>query len=116
MRAACEVLIERRKRGFNRSVSTSGHCNGGKKEGGFPSLPEALSGQSTQHNVLFCRNCSVSPRYARQLSRNAGKKKALLEVRETLARMGGSPETALLRQKPDDIFPPQPQREDAASL
>ena len=49
----------------------------------------------------------VSPRYVRQLPWNLEKKKALLEMRETLAQMGDSPETALLRQKLDCIFPQQ---------
>lgn len=46
-----------------------------------------------------------SPRYVRQLQWNGAKKKALLEMRETLSQMGDTPETRLLRQKLDYIFP-----------
>ena len=46
-----------------------------------------------------------SPHYVRQLQWNGAKKKALLEMRETLSQMGDTPETRLLRQKLDYIFP-----------
>lgn len=46
-----------------------------------------------------------SPRYVRQLPWNRAKKKALLEMRETLAQMDDSPEVQLLREKLDYIFP-----------
>lgn len=46
-----------------------------------------------------------SPHYVRQLQWNGEKKKALLEMRETLAQMGDTPETRLLREKLDYIFP-----------
>ncbi len=46
-----------------------------------------------------------SPRYVRQLPWDHAKKQALLEIRETLARMGDSPETRCLQEKLDCIFP-----------
>lgn len=46
-----------------------------------------------------------SPHYVRQLQWNGAKKKALSEMRDTLAQMGDSPETQLLREKLDYIFP-----------
>lgn len=57
-----------------------------------------------------------SPQYVRQLTWNHTKKKALLEMRETLSKMGETPETRLLREKLDMIFPqPQKSRETAGS-
>ena len=52
-----------------------------------------------------------SPRYVKQLPWNPAKKRALTEMRETLAQMGDSPETALLREKLDYIFPQPPEQE-----
>lgn len=46
----------------------------------------------------------TAPRHVTRLPLTTGKKKALREIEETLARMGDSPETALLRQKLDYIF------------
>ena len=48
-----------------------------------------------------------SPRYVRQLPWNGTKKRALNEMRETLQHMDDSPETRLLREKLDCIFPQQ---------
>ena len=48
-----------------------------------------------------------APHYVRQLQWNGAKKKALLEMRQTLEQMGDSPEARLLRQKLDFIFPQQ---------
>ena len=47
----------------------------------------------------------LSPRYVRQLPWNYAKKKALQEMREILAQMGDSPETRILREKLETIFP-----------
>ena len=52
-----------------------------------------------------------SPQYIRQLPWNHAKKKALLELRETLANMGDTPEIQLLQEKLDTIFPQQENKE-----
>ena len=46
-----------------------------------------------------------SPRYVRQLPWNHQKKQALAELRRTLEGMGDSPETRILREKLETIFP-----------
>ena len=52
-----------------------------------------------------------SPQYIRQLPWNHAKKKALLEIRETLAHMDDTPETQLLQEKLNAIFPQQENKE-----
>ncbi len=49
----------------------------------------------------------VSPRYVRQLPWDHTKKQALAELRQTLEEMGDSPETRLMREKLECIFPNQ---------
>ena len=51
-----------------------------------------------------------SPQYIRQLRWNHAKKKALLEIRG-IAHMGDTPETQLLQEKLDAIFPQQENKE-----
>ena len=75
-----------------------------------------LRGEVLERNGIPRPDCvtGASPHYIRQLQWNGGKKKALQEMRDTLARMGDSPETELLRKKLDYIFP-QPQESGAAA-
>lgn len=47
----------------------------------------------------------LSAKYVRQLPWDHAKKEALAELRQTLEQMGDSPETRVLRQKLDVIFP-----------
>lgn len=56
-----------------------------------------------------------SPHYVRQLQWNGAKKKALLEMRETLLQMEDTSETRLLRQKLDYIFPHNAEENTAAN-
>ena len=55
----------------------------------------------------------LSPRYVRQLPWNHAKKQALADMRKTLAQMGDSPETRILREKLDCIFPAHQEGETA---
>ncbi len=54
---------------------------------------------------------NMAPRHVRQLSWNSQKKQALAELRQTLARMGDSPEARTIAEKLNFIFP-QPQQSD----
>ena len=54
---------------------------------------------------------NMAPRHVRQLPWNSQKKQALAELRQTLARMGDSPEARTIAEKMNFIFP-QPQQSD----
>ena len=52
---------------------------------------------------------NISPQYIRQLPWNHKKKEALAELRQALAEMEDSPQTEILREKLNIIFPAPPE-------
>ena len=57
----------------------------------------------------------VSPRHVKQLPWNPAKKRALIELRQTLDGMGDTPEARAIREKLDFIFPKPQESETAAT-